>query len=330
MPPPYDARCIRVGCLHFSPVFKDVERSIALAGAHLTTLPKDQLDLLVLPEMAFTGYCFDWRSDIEPFLEVPGAGPTFRWASKSGPSLQGYRLCCIVSADADPDLAPLVVSSFDLAIRLGCYVLVGVPERRSHSKASNSPLIVTPQGELFATYRKHFLYETDESWATEGKAFQTYVLPFPPSSSHRGQDFTICPSICMDLNPKGFIAPFDAFELATFARERNVDLVICAMNSLDSNQESLDSEGVLDQATDESEWPRVSDALRYFAVRLTPLLGRGVAFAACNRVGQEKVRFTGSSVLMQLGYRTDIIAYAPKYQTKLIVGVLELPPSTSK
>ncbi|SGY45809.1 BQ5605_C001g00340 [Microbotryum silenes-dioicae] len=195
---------------------------------YIRRLPKDQLDLLALPEMAFTGYCFDSCSDIEPFLEAPGAGPAFRWASTS-PSLQGYPLCCV---------------------------------RRSHSKASNSLLIVTPQGELFATYRKHFLYETDENWATEGKAFQTYVLPFPPSSSHRGQDFTICPSICMDLNPKGFVAPFYAFELATFARERTVDLVICTMNRLDSNQESLDSEGVLDQATDESERPRVSDAFR--------------------------------------------------------------------
>ncbi|SCV74034.1 BQ2448_6466 [Microbotryum intermedium] len=252
---PYGPRYLRVGCLQLSPVFKDVEASIALADAHLSALPKGQLDLLVLPEMALTGYCFDSRSDIEPFLEFPDAGPTFRWASST-------------------------------AIRLGCYVLVGVPERRSSSDASNSLLIVTPQGELSAIYRKHFLYETDERWATEGKAFQTYVLPFPPSSPHQGQDFIICPSICMDLNPKGFIAPFDAFELATFALERNVDLVICAMNWLDSDQEPLDSDDMPINTTD--EWSRVSNTLRYFALRLTPLLGRGVAFAGCNRVGQEK------------------------------------------
>ena len=40
---------------------------------------KDEIDLLILPELVFTGYDFDNKEDIKPFLEVAGKGPTFEW-----------------------------------------------------------------------------------------------------------------------------------------------------------------------------------------------------------------------------------------------------------
>lgn len=58
---------------------------------------RNELDLLVLPEMAVTGYCFKDAEEIAPFLESQ-RGTTF-------------------------DL------SRDLARRLGCYVAAGYPER---------------------------------------------------------------------------------------------------------------------------------------------------------------------------------------------------------
>lgn len=56
-----------------------------------------ELDLLVLPELALTGYCFASAAEIAPFLE-PQRGPTFEL-------------------------------SRELAQRLGCVVVAGYPER---------------------------------------------------------------------------------------------------------------------------------------------------------------------------------------------------------
>jgi protein N-terminal amidase len=33
----------------------------------------------------------------------------------------------------------------------------------------NSAVMVSPEGNVIANYRKHFLYTTDERWAEEGK-----------------------------------------------------------------------------------------------------------------------------------------------------------------
>lgn len=37
------------------------------------------MDILVLSEMVFTGYTFKTKQEIEPFVEIAGAGPTFDW-----------------------------------------------------------------------------------------------------------------------------------------------------------------------------------------------------------------------------------------------------------
>ena len=52
---------MRIGCLQFAPVKGDVENNLARADAVLLkACPKD-LDVLVLPEMAFTGETTEHR-----------------------------------------------------------------------------------------------------------------------------------------------------------------------------------------------------------------------------------------------------------------------------
>lgn len=97
------------------------------------------MDLVVLPEMAFSGYVFSDPSSIAPYLEPPRIGPS--------------SLFCRSTAQ-----------------RLGCYVACGYPERPQEEgeRGWNSALIVSPSGEVVHQYRKTFLYETDNNWAREG------------------------------------------------------------------------------------------------------------------------------------------------------------------
>lgn len=128
-------------------------------------------------------------------------------------------------------------SDYVVALRLRCAALVGFPERGATDPiAYNSLAIVDAAGQLVDIYRKHHLYETDESWATAGSEFTIVSLPLLDPAR---RPIRICPCICMDLNPLGFTKhPFDAYELANHVLEAgNVDLVICAMNWLVSKHE---------------------------------------------------------------------------------------------
>jgi protein N-terminal amidase len=52
------SRCIftmRIGCLQFAPLKGDVDNNLARADAVLLKACPQDLDVLVLPEMAFTG-----------------------------------------------------------------------------------------------------------------------------------------------------------------------------------------------------------------------------------------------------------------------------------
>ena len=46
-------------------------------------------------------------------------------------------------------------------------------------------------------YRKHFLYEADETWADEGPFFDTFLLKLPRSEN----TIKVGHGICMDINP---------------------------------------------------------------------------------------------------------------------------------
>lgn len=92
-------------------------------------------NLVVLPEMALTGYLFDSVEAAMAVAEEP-EGPTFR------------------------ALAPL-------AKKGDCYLVAGFPEKDGEH-VFNSALVIDPQGRLEFVYRKTLLYEADFPWATPG------------------------------------------------------------------------------------------------------------------------------------------------------------------
>jgi len=89
------------------------------------------------------GYNFKSLRDISPFLEPKGSGISALWARTT-------------------------------ALRHNCFVVVGYPEKvdvahkwPSTPEYYNSAIVVNPDGETVANYRKTHLYCTDETWALE-------------------------------------------------------------------------------------------------------------------------------------------------------------------
>lgn len=116
-------------------------------------MKRNEVDLLVCPEMFLSGYVFSSAQEIKPFLEHPRIGPT--------------ALFCR-----------------ELATTYGCWVIAGYPELADPETdvavklqggddvkpGYNSAVVVSPSGEVVGNYRKSFLYDTDKTWAREGKA----------------------------------------------------------------------------------------------------------------------------------------------------------------
>lgn len=92
-------------------------------------------DLLVLPEMAVTGYGFDDPKSVRAVAEV-ARGPTFE------------ALAAIARAHA-------------------CWIVSGFPEEAGE-RLYNSAHVIEPSGELAFVYRKTLLYEADLPWASPG------------------------------------------------------------------------------------------------------------------------------------------------------------------
>ncbi|RFN43592.1 hypothetical protein FIE12Z_12173 [Fusarium flagelliforme] len=188
---------MRIGCLQFAPQVGDVDNNLNRADAVLSRANPDDLDVLVLPELAFSGYNFKSLQDITPFLEPSGSGITSLWART-------------------------------IALKYNCTVTVGYPEKVDVSpkwptgpEYYNSVIVVNGDGETIANYRKSFLYQTDETWALEGgRGFYEGFIPGLGNTSI---------GICMDLNPYKFEAPWSDFEFAHHVLEVDSNLVIVSM-----------------------------------------------------------------------------------------------------
>ncbi|KAH8771998.1 carbon-nitrogen hydrolase [Diaporthe sp. PMI_573] len=191
---------MRIACLQFAPQVGDVDNNLNRADSVLAKVDPDDLeglDLLVLPELAFTGYKFDSLQHISPYLEHAGSGISSLWARTT-------------------------------ALRLNTTVVVGYPEKVDVSprwptspEYYNSSIVVDGEGQTIANYRKSFLYAIDETWALEGKdGFFHGDIP--------GLGRTAM-GICMDLNPYRFEAPWHAFEFGFHIIEVQADLVIINM-----------------------------------------------------------------------------------------------------
>ncbi|KAG4433118.1 hypothetical protein IFR05_011413 [Cadophora sp. M221] len=188
---------MRIACLQFAPQVGDIENNLNRADAVLSRANPQNLDLLVLPELAFTGYNFQSLAQISPFLEPTTAGITSLWARTT-------------------------------ALKYNCVVTAGYPEKVDLSpmwpaspEYYNSTITVNAEGETVANYRKSFLYSTNETWAIEG-----------PDRFYDGEIDglgTVAMGICMDLNPYKFEAPWNKWEFAQHVLLREVNLVVLSM-----------------------------------------------------------------------------------------------------
>ncbi|CED82967.1 Carbon-nitrogen hydrolase [Phaffia rhodozyma] len=278
--PTYREHPLRVACVQYDPKLRDVQGNLNKASEMTDPLKPGQVDLVVFPEMAFTGYMFTSPESIEPFLEEPRIGPTALFCRS-------------------------------LAKRIGAYVIAGYPERSSvpGTNGWNSATVFSPSGDIVHNYRKSFLFDTDKFWAQEGDGFSFVDLPQPIGR--------LCLAICMDINPKDFLSPWDAYELSRYAQKHSVDTLVLTANWLDppaptdpppTGSELEDKEE--EDEKDSPDGPSFS-TLNYWAHRLMPLhdppppppgifleetserderevLQKEVVFVCCNRVGLEE------------------------------------------
>lgn len=143
------------------PQFGMVQLNAAHADELIASLAPGDVDLLVLPEMAFTGYCFRNAEQIRPLCERDSDGVTVSWARRTAVRLKAY-----------------VVVGFPRIQSGSQWALLEYPSRcltSAHVDASggelltNSLCVAAPDGRIPLLYDKRFLYETDERWATEGQ-----------------------------------------------------------------------------------------------------------------------------------------------------------------
>jgi len=134
---------MRVAAVQFKPHRGRKPEALARLGS-LVDRAAAESDLVVLPEMAATGYLFPSPDDAARVAETPD-GPTFQ------------------------ALSPL-------AARHRAWIVAGFAERAADAMF-NSALVIDPSGALSFVYRKTMLYPPDEWWARPGdsgyRAFDT-------------------------------------------------------------------------------------------------------------------------------------------------------------
>jgi predicted amidohydrolase len=123
---------LKVGFFQFEPRFGAIERNLERV---LSGLQHVKADLIVLPELAFTGYLFQDRSELLSLAENPADSPTVD---------NLVRLC------RERDL----------------FLVTGFAERCG-GKVFNSALLLGPDG-LAATYRKLHLFNTEKEYFDPG------------------------------------------------------------------------------------------------------------------------------------------------------------------
>ncbi len=136
---------MRVAAVQFRAVREDLDASLrALCGLAQRAASVPDMELVVLPEMAVTGYVFPDPDAVAEVAEPP-RGPTFT------------------------ALSPIAKSK-------GTWLVCGFPERAA-DRLFNSAMVIDPAGQLVSVYRKTLLFEADLPWATPGdsgyQAFDT-------------------------------------------------------------------------------------------------------------------------------------------------------------
>ena len=185
---------MKIAILQFSPVLGKVSNNVARIKAIISQARQkavEAIDLLVLPEMAVSGYDFPDVSALKPHLESRTGGTTLTLAR---------------------ELNEMVPSRM---------TIIGYPE--SDDTLYNSAMVVQKQQVIY-NHRKKHLYETDERWAAGGSTFGHLDVDVGQSKT-----LSMALGICMDLNPYRFQAPSDAYEFGNHCVKVKADLIVVSM-----------------------------------------------------------------------------------------------------
>lgn len=126
----------RVAAVQYEPTLGEKEKNVRDLLQLTEEAAQHDARLIVLPEMATTGYCWTSRAEIAPYTE-PLPGPT--------------------------------TARFQaLATRYDCFIALGLPEVDPTTDVYyNSMVLLGPQG-LVGTYRKLHSYISEPRWARDG------------------------------------------------------------------------------------------------------------------------------------------------------------------
>lgn len=125
---------VKTGFFQFSPVFGEVSRNLDEVTDALRNV---EADLIVLPELPFTGYSFRDRSELENYAEVPADS------------------CAVKSLT-------------EICREREIFIVTGFAERCPQTgKCYNSALLIGSEG-LMHTYRKLHLFNTEKDYFNAG------------------------------------------------------------------------------------------------------------------------------------------------------------------
>ncbi len=125
-----------VAAIQYEPVFGEKEQNVSRLLHMVEEAAQHEARLIVLPEMATTGYCWESRAEVAPHVEpIPG------------PTTERFQ---------------------QLATRYGCYIAVSLAEVDPTTNVYyNSMALLGPDG-LVGTYRKIHSYISEPRWARDG------------------------------------------------------------------------------------------------------------------------------------------------------------------
>src|SRR5438105_15290125 len=126
----------RAAAIQYEPTLGEKEKNVTELLRLVEEAAQHEARLIVLPEMATTGYCWESRAEIAPHVEpIPG------------PTTDRFQ---------------------QLAASYGCLIAISLPEVDPATNVYyNSMALIGPEG-VIGTYRKIHSYISDPRWARDG------------------------------------------------------------------------------------------------------------------------------------------------------------------
>ncbi|KAF7314683.1 hypothetical protein MKEN_00942200 [Mycena kentingensis (nom. inval.)] len=222
---------LRVALVQFHPKLGQIQANMARAKELCRQIPPHSVDLVCLPEMAFSGYGFPNAEAIRPYLEIPKIGPTSLFCAEVARNLG----CCVIAGYPEQ-------LSLDEVAGMDARLQDNPPE--SHVSApqpigANSAALFGPAGEWLGGYRKTNLFPVDKTWAKQGTGFATFTIPLRSRVPHQITTARISVGICNDLNPAPTHNRHAAkipYEIASYALEQKADALILLNAWLESGK----------------------------------------------------------------------------------------------